>query len=401
MKNLTIFSKHFWPENFKINDIAFKLKKRITVHVFTSEPNYNNFNYKHKKKEVIYKGVKIRYFNTFKKTKDNFINIFLDYFSYIFNLTLRMNFFLKEKSDITLTFATSPIFQAIPAIYFSKLKNIPSIIWVQDLWPEVLEDTGYVKNKLILKLINRLVNIIYNSSDFILVQSDSFKKHLLKNYDLKNKILTLHQPSEFKFQKFDKKKKKIFYITYAGNFGKAQNFDTIINAFKSEKLNKQVKLILIGSGKKFEYIKNEIKLNNLKDKIILKNYVNKKKLLQIYKLSSAFFLSLNDGKSLNKTIPGKFQTYLAFGKPMIVNSNSDLNKLIIKNKIGFASKNKDLKGLISDINKISKLSENNKKKIYLSSKKVYEENFNINDISDKLIKILEKVKNRYAKETIL
>ena len=42
-----------------------------------------------------------------------------------------------------------------------------------------------------------------------------------------------------------------------------------------------------------------------------------------------------------------------------------------------------------------------KKKIYLSSKQVYEENFNINDISDKLIKILEKVKNRYAKETIL
>ena len=186
-----------------------------------------------------------------------------------------------------------------------------------------------------------------------------------------------------------------------GNFGKAQNFDTIINAFKSGKLNKQVKLILIGSGKKFEYIKNKIKLNNLNDKIILQNYANKKKLLQIYKLSSAFFLSLNDGKSLNKTIPGKFQTYLAFGKPMIINSNSDLNKFIIKNKLGFASKNKDLKGLISDINKISKLSENNKKKIYLSSKKVYEENFNINDISNKLIKILEKVKNRYAKKTIL
>jgi glycosyltransferase involved in cell wall biosynthesis len=401
MKNLTIFSKHFWPENFKINDIAFKLRKKITVNVFTSEPNYNNFKYKHKKKEAIYKGVKIRYFKTFKKTKDNFTNIFLDYFTYIINLTLKINFFLKEKSDITLTFATSPIFQAIPAIYFSKLKKIPSIIWVQDLWPEVLEDTGYVKNKIILNLINRLVNIIYNSSDFILVQSDSFKKHLLKNYDLKDKVLTLHQPSEFKFQKIDKKKKKIFYITYAGNFGKAQNFDTIIDAFKSEKLNKEVKMILIGSGKKFEHIKNEIKLNNLKDKIILQKYVNKKKLLKIYKLSSAFFLSLNDGKSLNKTIPGKFQTYLAFGKPIIVNSNSDINKFIIKNTLGFVSKNKDSKKLIIDINKVSKLSENKKKKIYLSSKKVYEENFNINDISNKLIKILEKVQSKYAKETIL
>ena len=90
---ILILSQYFWPENFKINDIAFKLKKRITVYVFTSEPNYNNFKYKHKKKEVIYKGVKIRYFNNFKKTKDNFINIFLDYFSYIFNLTLRINFF--------------------------------------------------------------------------------------------------------------------------------------------------------------------------------------------------------------------------------------------------------------------------------------------------------------------
>jgi glycosyltransferase involved in cell wall biosynthesis len=401
MKNLTIFSKHFWPENFKINDIAFKLKKKITVNVFTSVPNYNNSKYKHKKKEVIYKGVKIRYFKTFKKTKDNFTNIFLDYFTYIINLTFKINFFLKEKSDITLTFATSPIFQAIPAIYFSKLKNIPSVIWVQDLWPEVLEDTGYVKNKIILNLINRLVNIIYNSSDFILVQSDSFKKHLLKNYYLKNKVLTLHQPSEFKFQKFDKKKKKIFYITYAGNFGKAQNFDTIIDAFKSEKINKEVKMILIGSGKKFEYIKNEIKLNNLEDKIILQKYAYKKELLKIYKLSSAFFLSLNDGKSLNKTIPGKFQTYLAFGKPIIVNSNSDINKFIIKNTLGFVSKNKDSKKLINDINKVSKLSESNKKKIYLSSKKVYEENFNINDISNKLIKILEKVQNRYAKETIL
>ena len=69
--------------------------------------------------------------------------------------------------------------------------------------------------------------------------------------------------------------------------------------------------------------------------------------------------------------------------------------------LGFASKNKDLKKLISDINKVSKLSEKNKIKIYLSSKKVYEENFNINDISDKLIKILENVKNRYAEKTIL
>ena len=92
---------------------------------------------------------------------------------------------------------------------------------------------------------------------------------------------------------------------------------------------------------------------------------------------------------------------LGFVSDPLLKWDDIFRKFIIKNKIGFASKNKDLKRLISDINKISKLSENKKKKIYLSSKKVYEENFNINDISDKLIKILEKVKNRYAEKTIL
>ena len=62
----------------------------------------------------------------------------------------------------------------------SKLKKIPSVVWVQDLWPEVLEDTGYIKNKFILKLIDKFVKFIYLKSDTIIAQSDSFKIHLKK-----------------------------------------------------------------------------------------------------------------------------------------------------------------------------------------------------------------------------
>ena len=51
---------------------------------------------------------------------------------------------------------------------------------MQDLWPEVLEDTGYIKNKFILKIIDKFVSLIYLKSDTIITQSDSFKLHLKK-----------------------------------------------------------------------------------------------------------------------------------------------------------------------------------------------------------------------------
>ena len=148
MKNLTIFSKHFWPENFKINEVALNLKKEFNIKVFTSKPNYNNLKYKKVSNIENFKGITINYFPTYIKKKNNFTNIFFDYFSYILISVININFYIKKSCDVCFTYATSPIFQSLPAIYYSKLKKIPNVLWVQDLWPEVLEDTGYIKNKL-------------------------------------------------------------------------------------------------------------------------------------------------------------------------------------------------------------------------------------------------------------
>ncbi len=142
MKNLVIFSKHFWPENFKINDIALQLSKQFNIEVYTSKPNYTGKNFKLKKNKKNYFGVKINYLSSFKKKKNNYTNIIIDYLYYVIMQTIKINFNLKKKVDTILTFATSPIFQALPAIYLAKLKKKKHILWVQDLWPEVLEDTG-------------------------------------------------------------------------------------------------------------------------------------------------------------------------------------------------------------------------------------------------------------------
>ena len=91
-------------------------------------------------------------------------------------------------------------------MFFSKLKRIPSIIWVQDLWPEVLEDTGYIKNKFILKIINKFVMFVYNKSDVIIAQSESFKSHIKNNYNLKKKYLHYISLQILNFKNILKKK---------------------------------------------------------------------------------------------------------------------------------------------------------------------------------------------------
>lgn len=401
MKYISIFSKHFWPENFKINEIAFELKKKYSLNVFTAKPGYNNIKYNNNLNYRKHKGVDINYFYNYSKGGGTFLSIFLNYFSYVLNLTYQVFFFRKKKIDLIFIFATSPIFQAIPALFLSKLKKIPSVIWVQDLWPEVLEDTGYIKNKFLLKLIDKFVKFIYLKSDTIIAQSDSFKIHLKKKYNLKKEIYTLYQPSDFKFQKHKSNNNKNYYITYAGNFGNAQDFDILINAFKSSKLRENIKLNLIGSGKQYKYVKKKIETNELKNKIRLISYLKKNKLKKVLSSSSALIITLKDGKSLNKTIPGKFQTYVSFGKPLLVSSNSVVNSIVSKNGLGYISKFNDLNKLILNINKIPNLSETKKKKIYLCSKKVYEQKFEINTIINKLIYILKDTHKNHVKKIIL
>ena len=166
-----------------------------------------------------------------------------------------MVFYKKKFGDIFFVYATSPIFQAIPAILFGKIFKIRIVLWVQDLWPHNLKDTGYIKNNFILGLIDVAVKKIYNLSDLILCQSDSFSNLIKKK--TKTKVKTFYNPSNYNFCKIKNKKKyNYFQIFYAGNLGKGQNLEKIIEIFQDKKiLENKIRFIIFGSGKNFKILK--------------------------------------------------------------------------------------------------------------------------------------------------
>jgi hypothetical protein len=196
---IVIFTQHYYPENFRINYIIDELRKNNQLKVFTANPHYNLNNKVIKKYKKNYpyitkaNNIEITRIPVFFQKKSHLSKI-LNYISYIFILSFYLLFSKKKSFDIVFVYATSPIFQCIPAILYKMKNKAPLIIWVQDLWPEVLYDLKIPFAKLISFFITPIVKWIYESSDIILCQSISFKKKISKLTS--KKVLLYENPSD-------------------------------------------------------------------------------------------------------------------------------------------------------------------------------------------------------------
>ena len=393
---ITIFSQHFWPENFRINDVAQKLKNlRVDVNVFTGKPNYPDGKIKLKYRSLIpkkdkYLGINILRFPILARGNATFFKLSLNYFSYILSLSFFSFFYKKKLGDIFFIYATTPIFQAIPPIILSKIFKFKVVLWIQDLWPENLSDTNYIKNSFLLKIINFFVIKIYNSSDLILCQSKMMTKFVKKKTYVKTE--TFYNPSNYSFS-YSKKVKSPFYdIYYAGNLGKGQNLNKIIDVFKSKEIiREKVRFFIYGSGKNFNSVKASINKNGLKN-VYLKKPVSPKILKEKIKSADCFLLKLNNGIGLSKTIPAKFQTYLSFGKPIISINKGVVSQIILKHKIGLHCKSEKKVDVINTFLKAKKLTQRRCHNIMINSKNLFLNKFEINNSCKKLKNYLEELK---------
>ena len=355
--NILLFTQRFWPENFRINDIAEKISKKNKIFVVTEKPNYPlgkifkrythlKFSFEKWKKIKIYRSP------TIERGKNSKLKLLLNYLNFIImSHFVLFKKFRKKKIDIIFIYATSPIFQALPAIIFAKLYKIPVVLWVQDIWPDVLKDLNIIKQKVILNFISFFVNKIYSNSDYIFVQSESFKKKISKK--IKKDIEILFNP-ETKIKKKTHHKNKNFIITYAGNIGKAQSFDTLVNAVKKIK-NTKIKIHIYGEGSEKNRLKKIINKFNLIENIKLFDPISKKKINIILSKSDAFLLILGKGEGLSSTLPAKMQTYVSHYKPIIVSGDGESFNFVKKNKLGFVSKAECSNGLYKSILKIQNL----------------------------------------------
>lgn len=396
--NILIFSQYFYPETFIINNISQELQKKTNVYVVTGQPSYNIVT----KSNYVFFGIKKDNFNkikiirlpTYPRVKNSYFSIFLNYFTYIFSgIFYEKKLYPNIKFDIVFVYGTSPIFQAIPALWFSKKRNAKSILWIQDLWPQVLKDLKIINNFFILYLLKYFVNLIYSKFDLILVQSPYFKKYI-NDKVLKNKIITHFNPGKEKILKSIYKKNKSLKILFTGNIGRVQSFETLIKtALEIKKNNLKIIFEIIGEGSLKQWLIKMISKYELNDFIKVKDHMHQKKLNKYLISADGLLIMLNKGGALSSTIPAKFQTYLSFGKPLIVSADGILSNLVKKNNLGFVSNAENSLKLYKSILTLAKSPSNKIKKIKNNCLYFYTNNFEIKENSKKLFFIFKQLTN--------
>ncbi len=398
-------SQYFYPEIFKGNDIVFDFIKRgHEVTVLTGKPNYpkgvffEGYSFFNKKKEII-QGAEIIRVPIYPRKNGKGIHLVINYLSFVFFSYFACLFRVKGKYDVIFIQQLSPVTMALPGIWLKKKNNTPIYLWVLDLWPESILAASNFKNNVVINLVEKLVKYIYNSSDVILISSKNFKDSILNRIKDKNKeIIYLPNWAEDvfstppTFNNSDINLPQGFNIMFAGNVGESQDFETIIKAAELTKSN-QINWIILGDGRKLDWVKSEIKLKKISNIFTLGRF-DIGVMPEFFKRADVMLVTLKDKPVFALTVPAKIQAYMASGKIILGALNGEGNLIINESKSGFAAQAGDYQSLSNKAIQLKNLSIIEKNKMEKNAINYYKENFNKKTLFDNLEKnMLLKINN--------
>ena len=345
-KNILIVSQYFYPEQFRVNDIAVEWAKRgHNVTVLTGIPNYpqgrfyKGYSWFRKRSED-WNGVKIIRIPLIARGKSS-IGMILNYFSFVIS-GFFWKCFTKLKADLVFTVEVSPMTQALVGVWYSKKHKVPNYLYVQDLWPENVEIVTGIKNSFVIGSINKMVNYIYRNCDKIFATSPSFVDSIQKRVDGKNVIYWPQYAEEF-YCPTEKKsdlipQDGILNITFTGNIGTAQGLEILPDTAKLLKgQGVKVRFVIVGDGRNKENLIRCIKENDVEEYFHLISWQPAEKIPEILSASDAAFVSFADNALYAMTIPAKLQSYMACGIPILAAARGETGRVVEEAKCGFVS----------------------------------------------------------------
>lgn len=400
-----IVSQYFWPENFRINAIVESLVKRnFEIEVLTGKPNYPDgiiapgYRVLGCQQEE-WNGAAIHRVPLIPRGKKSHIGLILNYMSFIVFGSLLGSWRLrKKKYDVIFVYGLSPILSAIPALFIGKIKGIKIVTWVQDLWPESLSATGYIKNDFILGFVEKIVRFIYRKSDLLLIQSHAFEAPVRK---LASNTLIKYYPNSVDdfFSSAVINDKEVppiaglsdgFSVMFAGNIGAAQGIKVIVEAAVILKKYNDIHFIILGDGSCRE---DMLALSEEKglDNIQFPGRFPVNMMPGLMRKASVLLVTLTDKPILRVTVPNKIQAYMAVGKPIIACLNGEGSRLVKEARAGISTPAEDAQALAKAVISLYKMPENKLNKLGRNGRFYYDKNFNHENLIEKLISLLNSV----------
>lgn len=350
--SVLVVCQHYKPEPFNVSEICEGFVRRgYKVTVLTALPNYPEgvvpVEYRHGahrdeivngvrvvRVPIVARGVNLEGLNKLRRVA-NYISFPLSAWA--------VQAAMDERYDCVICAQFSPVLMALPALRIAKKQGAPCLLWSFDLWPEDMLTGGLSREGVPYKIMRGASRIIYGRADMVAVTSPGFKKYFDEQLGLPDlKTAWLPQFAEEAFEKVvgavaDNAGETVF--TFAGNVGGNQGVETIVRA-ASLVIDERIRVRIVGSGSRLSSCKalaEELGASNVE----FTGRMPLNSMPEVYASSDAMLLTLSkpaEGGSLVPvyTIPRKFQSYLAAGRPVLCAVDGTVGKIVADTGCGIS-----------------------------------------------------------------
>ena len=386
---LLIVSQYFWPENFRINDLALGLKQRgHEVTVLTGIPNYPSgkffpgYHYFSPRREE-FEGIPVLRVPLVPRGQGKGLKLVLNFFSFAFFASLLAPLRCRGDFDAIFVYEPSPFTVGLPALVLKKIKRAPILFWVQDLWPESLSATGAIRAQWILKLVEKLVRVIYRGCDLILVQSRAFIPSVEVLGGARERVRYFPNSAEALYKPVAVQEEvpgraalpQGFRVMFAGSVGAAQDFGTILAAAEKLLPYADIQWLILGDGRMLPWVKEQIELRGLGSTVHLLGQHPVESMPGYFALADAMLVTLRNEPVFALTIPSKIQSYLACGKPIIAALDGEGARVVQESGAGIAVPAADAEKLASAVLEIYRMTQAERRAMGEHGLKYFKENF--------------------------
>jgi glycosyltransferase involved in cell wall biosynthesis len=399
---ILIVSHYFWPESFRINDMAAELVAQgCEVTVLTGQPNYPEGNifagYRawSIRRERHPAGFDVVRIPSHPRGKGDARNLAMNYLASIVNMAVLGPWLLRQRRhDVVFVYATSPVLHGLAAWVVAKTQGAKLVTWVQDLWPESLEVTGFIRNRHVLSAMRKVVSWLYRHNDLILAQSEAFVRTIrpmagatpVRHYPNPGEAIFSTQPDHSGAPPIQLKPG--FNVVFAGNLGTVQSLDTVIEAAGRLRDRPDLRFVLVGSGSRLQWLKETVESSGLSN-VELPGRFPVSAMPALFEQASALMVSLVASPIMDQTVPSKVQAYLAAGRPVIASMNGEGARLVEESGAGIACPASDAIALEQAVRRLADMSAEQRQALGDAAKRCYDNHFEPTMLARRLVDLFE------------
>ncbi len=341
-KKILVVTQHFWPENFRINDIVEGfLQDGIAVDVLCGLPNYPKGEWFPGYSaagpfEEEWHGARLYRCKEVPRRGNTSVNIFLNYVSWPW-YTAHALHRLPGGYNAVFCFNTSPVLMCWPAIRYAKKHHIPFTNYVLDIWPENLYSVLNVKNKALRAIAQGVSDALYKKADRLIAMSEPLQQRLCQRTGMPpQKIAVIPQYCE-DFYAVPQPDAALqaqfggrFNLVFTGTFTPAQSLETVITAVQDARSRgaDMLHLLLVGDGMSRAALEAKVKELHAEDAVTFYGSVPATDIPKFTALADALIVCLSDSPDLGLTVPAKVASYMAAGKPVLASMDGAGNAAV-------------------------------------------------------------------------